>query len=103
MSRAHGTIAKGEQISDHSSFVNLFSQFWYNWGQSWPQTDRQFLWHHIQVYVDFFFQLNLLPPYSLGSQGDNILTIFKELLFYVIESVLLQAQVKLLIFFCNLD
>ena len=23
-------------------------------------------------YVDFFFQLNLLPPYSLCSQGDNL-------------------------------
>ena len=34
-------------------------------------TDRQILWHHIQGYADFFFQLNLLPPYSLRSQGDN--------------------------------
>ena len=23
-------------------------------------------------YVDFFFQLNLLPPYSLRSQGENM-------------------------------
>ena len=40
-------------------------------------------WHHISiqnfligkgcrpVHVDFFFQLNLLPPYLLSSQGDN--------------------------------
>ena len=27
--------------------------------------------HHIRVCVDFIFQLNLLPPYSLCSQGDN--------------------------------
>ena len=33
-------------------------------------TDRQILWHHIRWYVDFFLQLNLLPPYSLRSQGD---------------------------------
>ena len=35
------------------------------------QTDRQILWQHIGGYVDFFFQLNLLLPYSLCSQGDN--------------------------------
>ena len=33
-----------------------------NWDQSLPQTDRQtdrqILWHHIQGYADFFFQLN---------------------------------------------
>ena len=34
------------------------------------QTDRQILWHHICGYTDFFSQLNLLPPYSLCSQGD---------------------------------
>ena len=28
-------------------------------------------WHHVRVYVDFFFQLNLLPPYSLCLQGDK--------------------------------
>ena len=28
------------------------------------------------VYVDFFFLLNLLPPYSLRSQGDNLIWIF---------------------------
>ena len=33
---------------------------------------RQILWHHIWVYVDFFFLLNLLPSYSLRSQGDKI-------------------------------
>ena len=33
-------------------------------------TDRQILWLHIRVCVDFFFKLNLLPPYSLRSQGD---------------------------------
>ena len=33
------------------------------------QTDGQILWHHIRVHVDFFFQLNLPPPYSLHSQG----------------------------------
>ena len=27
--------------------------------------------HHIPVHVDFFFQLNLLPPYLLRSEGDN--------------------------------
>ena len=35
------------------------------------QTNRQILWYHIQVCVDFFFKLNFLPPYSLRSQGDN--------------------------------
>ena len=29
------------------------------------QTDRQILLHHLRGYPDFFFQLNLLPPYSL--------------------------------------
>ena len=38
--------------------------------QTERQTDRKILCHHIQVYVDFFFLLNLLPPYSLGLQGD---------------------------------
>ena len=33
------------------------------------QTDAQILRHHIGVYVEFFFQLNLLHPYSLCSQG----------------------------------
>ena len=33
--------------------------------------EEQSLWHHTWVHVDFFFQLNLLPPYSLRSQGDN--------------------------------
>ena len=28
--------------------------------------------HNIWGYVDFFFHLNLLPSYSLRSQGDNI-------------------------------
>ena len=41
------------------------------------QTDRQILWHHIRGYVDFFFQLNLLLPYSLGSQGDNSYLYFR--------------------------
>ena len=35
------------------------------------QTDRQILWHHVWVCVDFSFKLNLLPPYSLRSQGDK--------------------------------
>ena len=37
------------------------------------QTDRQAetLWYHIQVCVDFFFNLNLLPPYLLCSQEDE--------------------------------
>ena len=35
------------------------------------QTDRQILGHHIRVHVDIFFQLNLLPPYSVCFQGDN--------------------------------
>ena len=34
-------------------------------------TDRQILWHHILGCVYFFFKLNLLPPYSLLSQGDK--------------------------------
>ena len=36
------------------------------------QTDRQILWHHIRGCADFLFQLNLLPPYSLCSQGDKL-------------------------------
>ena len=43
----------------------LFCQSWDNWGQNLLQTHRQILWHHIRVRVDFFFKLNLLPPYSL--------------------------------------
>ena len=47
----------------------LFCQSGDNWGQNLlktdRQTDRQILWHHI--HVDFFFQLNLLPPYLLQS------------------------------------
>ena len=35
------------------------------------QTDKQILGHHIEGYVDFFFQINLLPPYSLHLLGDN--------------------------------
>ena len=35
------------------------------------QTDRQILWHHIQVCVNFFFKLNLLPPYSLSLQRNK--------------------------------
>ena len=36
-------------------------------------TDRQILQHHIRVCVwIFFFKLNLLPNYSLCSQGDNL-------------------------------
>ena len=49
----------------------LFSQSSDNWGQSLTQTDRKILWHLKRVYADFFFQLNLLPPYLLCSQGDN--------------------------------
>ena len=33
------------------------------------ETEGQIIWRHIQVYVDFFFQINFLPPYSLRSQG----------------------------------
>ena len=36
------------------------------------QTDRQILWHYIQVCVDFFFKLNLLPAYSLRLQGEKL-------------------------------
>ena len=36
------------------------------------QTIRQILWHPIWVGVYFFFQLNLLTPYLLRSQGINI-------------------------------
>ena len=35
-------------------------------------TDRQILWHHVRRFVDFFFQLNLLPLYSLHSQEDKL-------------------------------
>ena len=50
------------------------------------QTDRQILWHHVWVGVDFFFKLNLLPPFTLRSQGDKtnnwkffgVLSILKE-------------------------
>ena len=40
----------------------------------------------------FFFQLNLLPPYSLGSQGknNNNLMIFKWVLLDDFHSMLLQ-------------
>ena len=34
--------------------------------------------------VDFFFQLNLLPPYSLRSQGDNLrINAFKLEVYYL--------------------
>ena len=48
------------------------------------QTERQILWHHIKVCVDFFFKLNLLPPYSLYSQGDkkNSLKLFHNKNFF---------------------
>ena len=36
------------------------------------QTDSQILWHLIRVCVNFFFKLNLLPPYLLCSQGITI-------------------------------
>ena len=49
----------------------LYSQSLDNWVKSWPQTDKQILWHHIQGYADFFFLLYLLPPYLLCPQGDN--------------------------------
>ena len=35
-------------------------------------TGRQILWHQIWVYADFFFQLNLLHPYLIRSQGDKL-------------------------------
>ena len=49
----------------------LVRQSWDNWRyrQTDRQTERQILWHHLRVCVDFFFKLNLLPPYSLCSQG----------------------------------
>ena len=45
-------------------------------------------------YVDFFFQLNLLPPYSLLSHGDQKMTPtgsnwrikFYDIIFYVISN-----------------
>ena len=36
------------------------------------QTDRQILLHHILGCADFFFQLNLLAPCLLRSQGENM-------------------------------
>ena len=45
-------------------------------------TDRQILWHHIRGYVDFFFQLNLLPPYSLHSQA-LVLTIYLPSIYHL--------------------
>ena len=36
------------------------------------QIDRKILWHHIWGYVDFLFQLKLLPPYLLRSRGVDI-------------------------------
>ena len=78
-------------------------QFCVNWGQSWPQaerqTDKQIIWHHIRVYVDFFFQLNLLPPYPLPWQGDkccDIAYLNKKLLCSM--SVCLWQQVIELVF-----
>ena len=51
--------------------VTILSYISYNQNrQTDRQTDKQILWHHIRGYVDFFFQLNLLAPYSLRSQGD---------------------------------
>ena len=50
------------------------------WRQEWQsnrQADKQILWHHIYGYVNFFFHLNLLPPYSLCSQGDKCSNICK--------------------------
>ena len=41
--------------------------------QTDEQTDRQILQRHLWEYADFFFQLNLLPLYSLCLQGDNII------------------------------
>ena len=49
----------------------LFCQSGENWGQNSLQTVRQILWLPIRGCVDFFLQLNLLPPYLLCSQGDN--------------------------------
>ena len=48
-------------------------------------------------YVDFFFQLNLLPPYSLCSQGDNLKKVFTYLvIFQVSEPDLSQIQLNLI-------
>ena len=42
-------------------------------------TDRQTnSYHQIRGYADFFFQLNLLPHYSLLSQGNFFLIIILE-------------------------
>ena len=50
------------------------------------QTDRQILWHHIWVCVDFFFKLNLLPPYWLNSQGIMFIVVVKWVMFAKIQS-----------------
>ena len=61
---------------------NLFCQSCDNWGQSWPETDRQIFWHHILGYVNFFFQLNLLPLYCFARRGikANILALNQNVL-----------------------
>ena len=38
------------------------------------QFNRQIFWHRIQGCVDFFFKLNMLPPYLLRLQGINAKT-----------------------------
>ena len=43
----------------------------YTGRQTDRQIDRQILWHHKWGYADFFFQLNLLPPYSLQSKFES--------------------------------
>ena len=58
-----------QAISPQKCQPILFRQSWDNWGQNSSQTDRQILWHHIRVCVDFFFKLNFLPYYSLRSEG----------------------------------
>ena len=39
----------------------------------------------ITGYVDFFFQLNLQPPYSLCSQGDETVLLRLEAKFFFIK------------------
>ena len=36
------------------------------------RTEQQILLHHIRGYLDFYFPLNLLTPYSLCLQGDKL-------------------------------
>ena len=62
--------------------VNIFwGCSFYQLTQTDKQTDRQILSHHMwRGYSDFFFKLDLLPPYLLSLQGDNFTAILKPVL-----------------------